>query len=65
MKTDTANLPRPRCMRVVWAPGIQYEGETLEAMAAREARMREADRAAAAEEARLWRWKLTPWWDLP
>lgn len=56
--------PRPRLVRPIWIPGIQYEGETPAAMVAREARMREIDAALDAEEQRLLRWKLTPWWTL-
>lgn len=59
---DTAAIPRPRLIRRLWIPGLQYDGETSAQMDVREARYREEDRLADAEEQRLWRWKTTPWW---
>lgn len=59
----TADLsPRPRLTRRIWIPGIQYQGETAAQMEERERQCRAEDAAIAAEEERLWRWKITPWW---
>lgn len=63
LSTRTQQLPpRPRFLRRVWLPGVQYEGETLEQMEARERQSRENDARADAEEKRLWEWKRRPWW---
>ena len=57
------DVPKPALCRRLWIPGLQYEGETLEQMDARENRCREDDARADAEIARLWAWKNRPWWE--
>lgn len=56
-------IPYPSTMRRVWVAGIQYGNETMEQMLAREARCREEDARADAEEKRLYAWKCRPWWE--
>ena len=63
--TIGSEIPRPTSMRRLWVPGIQYEGETTAQMTERERRYREDDKRTDQEEARLYKWKCTPWWLLP
>jgi len=62
LQIRTDQIPRPKAMRRLWVPGIQYEGETREQMDERERILREEDARIDAELERLWRWKCAPWW---
>jgi hypothetical protein len=52
-------------LRPLFLPGVQYEGETVEQMEARETRTRELLALIDADERRLAEWKNRPWWEDP
>jgi len=54
----------PRLTRRLWISGLQYSGETTAQAQAREKACRDQDKATAAEEERIWKWKNTPWWEM-
>lgn len=61
-KIDTSEIPRPFVGLRSASMCIQYERET-DAQARERWRLEEEYEAECkAEEARLWKWKITPWW---
>lgn len=63
-QVDTTDIPRPSFIRRLRIPGLVYFGETEEQAKERERLDCIEDARIAAEEERLWRWKITPWWEL-
>jgi hypothetical protein len=63
-RIDTSGIPRPAVgLRSALVGCVGYEGETDEQMRKRWAAEEEHEARCKAEEERLWRWKITPWWD--
>lgn len=60
---DTSDIPRPSLPRRLWIRGLQFGNETDAQMDERERRWAQEDAARQAEEERLWKWKIRPWWE--
>jgi hypothetical protein len=62
---DTSSIPRPFVgLRSPLTACVGYSGETDAQMRERWARELQHEAECRAEEERLWRWKITPWWEM-
>lgn len=65
-RPDTTDIPRPFVgLRSPLIGCVGYSGETDAQMRARWEAEEAHEARCKAEEARLWQWKITPWWELP
>lgn len=62
---DTSSIPRPFAgLRQPLVGCVGYAGETDAQMRARWAAELAYEAECKAEEERLWRWKIRPWWEI-